>query len=112
MREVARVRLRWIGHYLHAEADIVVDADLTLIAAHGIAADAEHQLTHAIPKLATATVHTDPATHPGAHHHTELSHQRRTPTLTPLHPLALGDIFGAITPKMSPKVGWKVGWEW
>jgi cation diffusion facilitator family transporter len=77
VREVARVRLRWIGHYLHAEADIVVDADLTLVAAHGIAADAEHQLTHAVPKLTTATVHTDPASHPGAHHHMDLSHQRR-----------------------------------
>jgi len=74
---VTRVRLRWIGHRLHAEADLVVDADLTLVAAHDIAADAEHQLTHAVPRLVTATVHTDPASHPGAHHHIDLSHRRR-----------------------------------
>ena len=77
VREVTRVRLRWIGHRLHAEADLVVDADLTLVAAHDIAADAEHQLTHAVPRLVTATVHTDPASHPGAHHHIDLSHRRR-----------------------------------
>ncbi|WJK38944.1 cation diffusion facilitator family transporter [Solwaraspora sp. WMMA2056] len=77
VRDVTAVRLRWIGHRLHAEADLVVDADLTLIAAHEVAADAEHQLTHAVPRLRSATVHTDPAGHAGAHHHVTLSHQRR-----------------------------------
>jgi cation diffusion facilitator family transporter len=79
VRQVASLRLRWIGHRLHAEADIVVDTDLSLLAAHGIAADAAHQLTHAVPRLATATVHTDPDCHPGADHHADLSHQRRQP---------------------------------
>lgn len=78
VRDIVAVRLRWIGHQLHAEAELVVDAELSLIAAHQVAADAEHQLTHAIPRLTTATVHTDPASHPGAHHHAELSHQRRS----------------------------------
>ncbi|MGC4885617.1 cation diffusion facilitator family transporter [Micromonospora sp. DT227] len=77
VRDVATVRLRWIGHRLHAEADLVVDANLSLVAAHEIAADAEHQLTHAVPRLTTATVHTDPDSHPGGHHHTDLSHHRR-----------------------------------
>ncbi|MEO3778160.1 cation diffusion facilitator family transporter [Micromonospora sp. B11E3] len=77
VRDVAAVRLRWIGHRLHAEAELVVDANLSLVAAHEIAADAEHQLTHAVPRLAGATVHTDPDSHPGGHHHTGLSHQRR-----------------------------------
>ncbi|MGS2613657.1 cation diffusion facilitator family transporter [Micromonospora sp. LZ34] len=77
VRDVAAVRLRWIGHRLHAEAELVVDAHLSLVSAHEIAADAEHQLTHAIPRLTTATVHTDPDSHPGGHHHTDLSHQRR-----------------------------------
>jgi cation diffusion facilitator family transporter len=79
VRQVTTVRLRWIGHRLHAEADIVVDAGLSLVAAHEVAADAAHQLTHAVPRLATATVHTDPASHPGAHHHADLSHRRRQP---------------------------------
>jgi cation diffusion facilitator family transporter len=77
VRDVTAVRMRWIGHRLHAEADLVVDSDLSLVAAHEVAADAEHQLTHAVPRLATATVHTDPASHAGAHHHPDLSHRRR-----------------------------------
>ena len=78
VREVSAVRMRWIGHSLHAEADLVVDADLSLLQAHEIAADAEHQLTHAIPRLTSATMHADPSTHIGAAEHPELSHHRRT----------------------------------
>jgi divalent metal cation (Fe/Co/Zn/Cd) transporter len=77
VRDVTAVRMRWIGHRLHAEADLVVDDHLTVRQAHEIAADAEHQLGHAIAQLAGATVHTDPASHPGAHHHPGLSHRRR-----------------------------------
>ncbi|HEX6501371.1 MAG TPA: cation diffusion facilitator family transporter [Micromonosporaceae bacterium] len=77
VRDVSAVRLRWIGHRLHAEADIVADDHLTLVEAHSIAADAEHQLTHAVPRLLTATVHVDPVSHPGTHHHVALSHQRQ-----------------------------------
>ncbi|MFY1596010.1 cation diffusion facilitator family transporter [Micromonospora sp. WMMD737] len=77
VQDVAAVRLRWLGHRLYAEAELVVDANLSLVAAHEIAADAEHQLTHAVPRLTSATVHTDPDSHPGGHHHTDLSHQRR-----------------------------------
>jgi cation diffusion facilitator family transporter len=78
IRDVPAVRMRWIGHHLHAEAVLVVDADLSLLQAHEIAADAEHQLAHAIPRLAAATLHTDPSTHIGAAEHAELSHHRRT----------------------------------
>jgi hypothetical protein len=42
-----------------------------------VAADAEHPLTHAVRRLVSATVHTDPDSHPGAHHHAALSHGRR-----------------------------------
>lgn len=77
VRGVSALRMRWIGHHLHAEASIVVDPGLTLIAAHTIAADTEHQLTHRIPRLTGVTVHVDPESHAGPQHHTELSHQRR-----------------------------------
>ncbi|GAA0564748.1 cation diffusion facilitator family transporter [Paractinoplanes ferrugineus] len=77
VHDVPALRLRWIGHRLHAEAAVVVDAKLTLLAAHEIAADAEHQLTHHVPKLATVTVHVDPDSHPGAEHHAALSQDRR-----------------------------------
>ncbi|GAA2639408.1 cation diffusion facilitator family transporter [Paractinoplanes durhamensis] len=74
---VSGLRLRWIGHRLHAEAAVVVDADLSLLAAHEIAADAEHQLTHQVARLTSVTVHVDPASHPGPEHHGDLSHERR-----------------------------------
>jgi len=63
------VRLRWIGHSLRAEAEITVGRDLTIVAAHSIAVEAEHALLHAIPRLAAATVHPDPDSAPGATHH-------------------------------------------
>lgn len=59
VRGLGPVRMRWIGHALRAEADIVVDADLTVVQAHALAAKAEHALIHAVPRLIAATVHTD-----------------------------------------------------
>ena len=77
VQQVPVVRMRWIGHRLHAEADLVVAADLSLRQAHEIAADAEHKLAHAIPRLRSATVHVDPETHIGDAEHVALSHRRR-----------------------------------
>jgi len=56
-----RVRLRWTGHALRAECEIVVAPDITAAAAHQITVDAEHALLHAIPRLSGALVHADPA---------------------------------------------------
>jgi cation diffusion facilitator family transporter len=97
VRDVSGLRLRWIGHRMHAEAAVVVDADLTLLAAHEIAADAEHQLTHHVPRLTGATVHVDPASHPGDDHHTGLSHHRRDRLASPAHrPHRSGDQQGLV----------------
>jgi len=62
---VGPVRMRWIGHALRAEADIVVDAQLTVVQAHQLAVAAEHALIHAVPRLTAATVHTDHLAAPG-----------------------------------------------
>ncbi|MFJ9414897.1 cation diffusion facilitator family transporter [Streptomyces sp. NPDC101227] len=61
VRDIGPVRMRWIGHTLRAEADIVVDPRLSVVAAHELAVAAEHALIHAVPRLTGATVHTDPA---------------------------------------------------
>ena len=61
VRSVHSVRLRWIGHRLHADAELDVDPTLSLAAAHRIAHDSEHDLTHALPNLATAMIHAYPA---------------------------------------------------
>jgi divalent metal cation (Fe/Co/Zn/Cd) transporter len=78
VRDVTLLRLRWLGHQLHAEANITLDGGLSLMQAHDVAADAEHQLTHALPRLTSATMHTDPADHPGDQHHADISHHRRS----------------------------------
>ncbi len=76
VRDLGQVKMRWIGHHLRAEADIVIDADLTLLQAHRLAVAAEHALLHAIPRLAAATVHTDPAPTRGIDHHAVLAGHR------------------------------------
>jgi cation diffusion facilitator family transporter len=58
---VRNVKMRWIGHRLHAEAELDIDASVTLADAHRIAHEAEHTLTHAVPKLSTALVHAYPS---------------------------------------------------
>ena len=62
--DVGDVRLRWIGHTLRAEIEIVVDPHITLVEAHEVAEATEHQLLHDVPRLHAALVHADPAGHP------------------------------------------------
>ncbi|MEU1820331.1 cation diffusion facilitator family transporter [Streptomyces roseifaciens] len=59
VRGLGQVRIRWVGHSLRAEADIVVDPHLTVVQAHRLAVAAEHALIHAVPRLTAVTVHTD-----------------------------------------------------
>jgi divalent metal cation (Fe/Co/Zn/Cd) transporter len=61
VRSVRSVRMRWIGHRLHADAELDVDSTVSLDDAHRIAHDAEHELTHAVPKLDSVLVHAYPA---------------------------------------------------
>ena len=58
---VDRVRIRWVGHELLAEADISAEASLSLADAHAVAEHAEHQLLHDMPRLARATIHVNPS---------------------------------------------------
>jgi cation diffusion facilitator family transporter len=76
VRHVGAVRLRWIGHAMRAEVDIVVDHDLSLLQAHDVAVEAEHQLIHQLPRLRAATVHADPDNFDGADHHAPLASHR------------------------------------
>ncbi|HJT90485.1 MAG TPA: cation diffusion facilitator family transporter [Mycobacterium sp.] len=61
VRAVRRVRMRWVGHHLEADADLDVDPSLSLDEAHDVAHSAEHELAHAIPKLSSVVVHAYPA---------------------------------------------------
>jgi cation diffusion facilitator family transporter len=74
---VGKLRIRWIGHRLHAEAEITVDGDLNLGAAHRITENARHRLLHDVPRLASALLHADPCGHDGVDHHADLEHHDR-----------------------------------
>ncbi|MDG4823096.1 cation diffusion facilitator family transporter [Asanoa sp. WMMD1127] len=75
--DIGPARLRWIGHRLRAECEIVVDERLDVVAAHAIAVAAEHRLLHGVPRLAWALVHADPRARDGADHHAALAHHHR-----------------------------------
>jgi cation diffusion facilitator family transporter len=76
VERVGQLRMRWIGHALRAEVEIVVNEELTVAAGHAIAEESSHALLHQIPRLTSAIVHADPSGHDGvdphvltAHHH-------------------------------------------
>jgi cation diffusion facilitator family transporter len=58
---VRKVRMRWIGHARHAEADLDIDGRVSITEAHELAHDAEQRLTTAVPRLRTASIHAYPA---------------------------------------------------
>jgi cation diffusion facilitator family transporter len=68
--DVGQLRLRWVGHELHADADVALNHDLTLGEAHELTVEAERQLKAALPRLGSAVIHADPHTHHGRQHHT------------------------------------------
>jgi len=68
VRAVDRVRLRWVGHQLHVDADVVLDGHLDLTRAHDILEDARHRLFHTIPRLADALLHASPTGEAGDPH--------------------------------------------
>jgi divalent metal cation (Fe/Co/Zn/Cd) transporter len=69
MMSVGQLRLRWIGHQLHGEGDLVVPAGLSLVRAHEVAVAAEQHLRAVIPRVTRATLHPDPAPLAGRSHH-------------------------------------------
>lgn len=62
--DVREVRVRWIGHAMSVDADLLVPRDLSALDAHAIAHRAEATLATALPRLGQASVHVSPV---GAH---------------------------------------------
>jgi cation diffusion facilitator family transporter len=61
VKAVRSVRMRWIGHRLHADAELDVEPGTSLEEAHRLAHDAEHELIHEVPKLSSALIHAYPS---------------------------------------------------
>ncbi len=73
--DVGQVRLRWIGHQIRAECEVVVDPDITAAQAHDVTVSAEHALLHAMPRLSAALVHADPESRGTDPHQVLTSHR-------------------------------------
>lgn len=74
VQAVNDVRVRWIGHTLHAEANVEVDGSLSTNDSHAIAEETRHAMLHVAPWLRTVTVHVDPCHHDGQDHHAVTNH--------------------------------------
>lgn len=74
VEDVTEVRVRWIGHRLHAELNLAVAADLSIERGHEIALGVRHELLHHLDYLSGATVHVDPVTASGEIHHEIRNH--------------------------------------
>jgi cation diffusion facilitator family transporter len=60
VREIRRIRMRWVGHCLYAEVYISVNPDLKTLESHKIAEHVRHVLYHEFPDLTDINVHVDP----------------------------------------------------
>jgi cation diffusion facilitator family transporter len=71
---IADARVRWLGHRLVADLDVVVPGGLSVRDGHAIAEEVRHRLLHEVRHLDDAHVHVDPD---DADSHGLLSHHPR-----------------------------------
>src|SRR5215216_566967 len=69
VEDVSEVRVRWLGHRLHAELNVAVRPELSVEQGHDIAIKVRHDLLHELRYLSNATIHIDPSTASGERHH-------------------------------------------
>ena len=69
VHDVTEVRVRWLGHRLHAEINICVSPELSVEKGHAIAKEVRHQILHQVRYLSNATIHIDPLNASGEEHH-------------------------------------------
>ena len=75
VKELRRLRMRWMGHRIYADLCIAVDPNLSTAESHHIAEHLRHDLFHAVPYLAEAVVHVDPwSPEPQGHHELTYHH--------------------------------------
>lgn len=67
--DISEVRVRWIGHRLHAELNVAVNPRLSVEKGHEIAKEVRHRLLHNLQYISNATIHIDPVGASGEAHH-------------------------------------------
>lgn len=75
VEDISEVRVRWLGHRLHAELNIAVHPELSVENGHEIAKEVRHRLLHGLRYLSNATIHIDPADASGEDHHSVAEHE-------------------------------------
>jgi len=74
VRGVTEVRVRWLGHRLHAELNVAVSPELSVEKGHEVAKQVRHQLLHHLHYLSNATIHIDPVNASGEEYHRFTEH--------------------------------------
>lgn len=75
VQDVTEVRVRWLGHRLHAEINLAVDPDLSVEEGHEIARKAQNHLLYHLKYLSYATIHIDPVNASGEVYHNRTEHE-------------------------------------
>ena len=73
--DISEVRVRWLGHRLHAEVNIAVSPELSVERGHELAKEVQHRLLHQLRYLSNATIHVDPAGASGEAYHRIADHE-------------------------------------
>ena len=60
VKELRRLRMRWVGHRLQAELYIAVSSELSIVEGHQVAEEVRHALFHQMGNLSEVVVHVDP----------------------------------------------------
>ncbi len=71
VHEVTEIRVRWIGHRLHAEVNIAVASNLSVKEGHTLAKHVQHEILHHLQYLSIAIIHVDPLEEAGEAFHQE-----------------------------------------
>src|SRR6266536_1826939 len=69
VEDVSEVRVRWLGHRMHAELNVAVGQELSVEKGHNIANQVRHDLLHKLKFLSGVAIHVDPANASGEEHH-------------------------------------------
>lgn len=69
VEKVTDARARWSGHRLHVELNVAVASHLSVVSAHAITKEIQHELLHHFPYLAHVIIHVDPLEEAGEEFH-------------------------------------------
>jgi cation diffusion facilitator family transporter len=69
VRDATEIRVRWIGHRLHAEVNMAVASTLSVADAHKISTKVRGELLHELPYISKVVIHVDPQGQSGEDFH-------------------------------------------